>query len=93
MRGDDQQLQSGMFSYVALEERIPADHPRRGARKLVDTVLAGMTKEFDGLYSEVGRPSIALERRLRAVLRGCLQNNEIRISARVVFVTDHVRLE
>jgi len=55
MRGDDQQLQTGMFSYVALEERIPADHPLRGVRKLVDVVLAGMSKEFDGLYSEVGR--------------------------------------
>ncbi len=67
MRGDDQQLQTGMFSYVALEERIPADHPPRGVRKLVDTVLARMTNEFDGLYSEV-RPSIAPERLLRALL-------------------------
>src|SRR5580700_4511030 len=68
MRGDDQQLQTGMFSYVALEDRIPADHPRRGVRKLVDAVLAVMSKEFDGLYSEVGRPSIAPERLLRALL-------------------------
>ena len=68
MRGDDQHLQTGMFRYVALEERIPADHPLRGVRKLVDTVLARMTKDFDGLYSEVGRPSIAPERLLRALL-------------------------
>lgn len=68
MRGDDQQLQSGMFSYVRLEDRIPADHPLRGVRKLVDTVLAQMSKEFDGLYSQVGRPSIAPERLLRALL-------------------------
>src|SRR6516165_7170425 len=68
MRGDDQQLQTGMFSYVALEERIPADHPLRGVRKLVDMVLARMTKDFDGLYSEVGRASIAPERLLRALL-------------------------
>src|SRR6202522_3816021 len=68
MRGDDQQLQTGMFSYVSLEERIPSDHPLRGVRKLVDAVLAGMSKEFDGLYSEVGRPSIAPERLLRALL-------------------------
>ena len=68
MRGDDQQLQTGMFSYVALEDRIPADHPLRGVRKLVDAVLAGMSKDFDGLYSEVGRPSIAPERLLRALL-------------------------
>jgi hypothetical protein len=38
-----------MFSYVALEERIPTDHPLRGVRKLVDVVFAGMSKEFDGV--------------------------------------------
>jgi len=68
MRGDDQQLQTGMFSYVSLEDRIPADHPLRGVRKLVDAVLAEMSTDFDGLYSEVGRPSIAPERLLRALL-------------------------
>jgi len=68
MRGDDQQLQTGMFSYVALEDRIPADHPLRGVRKLVDKVLAEMSKDFGGLYSQVGRPSVAPERLLRALL-------------------------
>ena len=68
MRRDDQQLQTGMFSYVALEERIPADHPLRGVRRLVDAVLAEMSKDFDGVYSQVGRPSIAPERLLRALL-------------------------
>jgi len=68
MRGDDQQLQTGMFSYVTLEDRIPVDHPLRGVRKLVDAVLAGMSKDFDGLYSQMGRPSIAPERLLRALL-------------------------
>jgi len=68
MRGDDQQLQTGMFSYVALEDRIPADHPLRGVRRLVDAVLAEMSKDFDGVYSQVGRPSIAPERLLRALL-------------------------
>lgn len=53
---------------MSLEERIPADHPLREVRKLVDAVLAGMSKDFDGLYSEVGRPSIAPERLLRALL-------------------------
>lgn len=68
MRGDDQQLQMGMFSYVALEDRIPAGHALRGVRKLVDRVLAGMSKDFDGLYAKVGRPSIPPERLLRALL-------------------------
>jgi transposase len=68
MRGDDQQLQSGLFSYVALEDRIPTDHPLRGVRRLVDAVLTRMCKDFDGLYSKVGRPSIPPERLLRALL-------------------------
>ena len=68
MRGDDQQLESGMFSYVALEDRIPADHPLRGVRKLVDAVLAEMSNDFEGLYSKVGRPSIPPERLLRALM-------------------------
>lgn len=68
MRGNDEQLQSGMFSYVSLEERVPADHPLRGIRELVDEVLAKMSSEFDGLYAAVGRPSIPPERLLRALL-------------------------
>jgi len=55
MRGNDDQLQSGMFSYVSLEERIPAAHPLRGARKLADAVLTEMSKDFDGMYAKVGR--------------------------------------
>jgi transposase len=68
MRGNDDQLQPGMFSYVALEARVPAEHPLRAIRKLVDEVLAEMSGEFDGLYAAVGRPSIPPERLLRALL-------------------------
>ena len=68
MRGNDEQSQSGMFSYVPLEERIPADHPLRAVRKVVDAVLAQMTRDFDRLYAKNGRPSIAPERLLRALL-------------------------
>jgi transposase len=68
MRGNDDQFQPDMFSYVPLEERIPANHPLRSVRKLADTVLAEMSKEFDGLYAKVGRPSIPPERLFRALL-------------------------
>src|SRR6266700_4867569 len=68
MRGDDEQLQGGMFSYIALEERIPKKHPLRGMRELVDEVLKGLSMEFDRLYAKVGRPSIPPERLLRALL-------------------------
>jgi transposase len=67
MRGDDQQ-QSGMFSYVSLEERVPQDHPLRRIREMVDGILRAMVKEFDGLYAKTGRPSVPPERLLRAVL-------------------------
>lgn len=68
MRGDDGQLQSGMFSYIALEDRIPVGHPLRAIRKLVDVVLAEMSQEFDALYAKGGRRSIPPERLLRALL-------------------------
>lgn len=67
MRGDDKQ-QAAMFSYVTMEQRIPADHPMRRIRVLVDRALAKMDRVFDELYSETGRPSIAPERLLRAQL-------------------------
>src|ERR671912_660270 len=67
MRGDDRQPDA-MFSNVSTEQRVPADHPLRAIRALVDEVLRDMTREFDGLYARVGRPSIPPERLLRAQL-------------------------
>lgn len=57
-----------MFSYVTAEQRVPKDHPLRAIRALVDEILRAMSKEFDGLYATVGRPSIPPERLLRAQL-------------------------
>ena len=57
-----------MFSYVTMEQRIAPDHPIRRIRALTDRALGRMDAEFDGLYSEMGRPSIAPERLLRAQL-------------------------
>jgi transposase len=68
MRGNDNQLQPGMFSYVSLEERVPTEHPLRAIRELVDTVLAQMSPDFAGLYAAGGRPSIPPERLFRALL-------------------------
>jgi transposase len=67
MRGDDRGPET-MFSYVSAEQRVPADHPLRAIRALVDDVLRDMSREFDGLYATVGRPSIPPERLLRAQL-------------------------
>jgi transposase len=57
-----------MFSYVSLEQRVPQDHPLREVRKLTDDVLRSLSAEFDALYSDQGRPSIAPEYVLRALL-------------------------
>jgi len=67
MRGPDQK-QDAVFSYLSPEERVPADHPLRKIRTLVDDVLKDMSPQFGKLYSDVGRPSIAPERLLRALL-------------------------
>jgi transposase len=67
MRGDDRQPDA-MFSYVSAEQRVPQDHPLRAIRALVDEVLRDMSREFDRLYAQVGRPSIPPERLLRAQL-------------------------
>jgi transposase len=67
MRGDERD-QDGMFSYVSLEQRVPQDHPLRAVRKLTDSVLRTLSPEFDALYADSGRPSIAPEYILRALL-------------------------
>jgi transposase len=67
MRGEDAQ-QEAMFSYVSPEQRVPQDHPLRPIREMVDTVLREMSPRFARLYAKVGRPSIAPERLLRALL-------------------------
>ena len=66
MRGDDRQ-QGAMFSYLSPEQRVPADHPLRPIRQMVDEVLKGLSGRFDRMYAETGRPSIAPEKLLRAL--------------------------
>ena len=67
MRGEDQRA-DGLFSYVPLERRIPADHPLRAIRALTDEALSALSRDFDKLYSPDGRPSIPPERLLRSLL-------------------------
>ena len=58
MRGTD--VRSGsLFSYVDLEERIPARHPLRTIRQVVNDALVSLDAEFAALYADFGRPSIA----------------------------------
>jgi transposase len=67
MRGSDERNGS-LFSYVNLEERVPARHPLRTVLVIVNAALALLDAEFARLYAVDGRPSIAPERLLRAVL-------------------------
>jgi transposase len=67
MRGADEQ-QSQIFSYLSPEARVRKDHPLRAIRVMVDEVLARMSGSFDAMYADVGRPSIAPEKLLRAQL-------------------------
>lgn len=67
MRGDDQQ--SGMmFSYILPDQRVPANHPLRPIRAMVNEVLDELSPDFSRLYSRMGRPSIPPEQLLRALL-------------------------
>jgi transposase len=67
MRGQDTQ-QSSMFSYLSPEDRVPADHPLRPIRRMVDDALKALSSSFSRLYSAFGRPSIPPEKLLRALL-------------------------
>jgi transposase len=57
-----------MFSYISLEERVPALHPLRKLRAVVDALLATMNREFEAVYARRGRPSVPPEMLLKALL-------------------------
>ncbi len=67
MRGTDQRSEN-LFSYVDLEERIPAKHPLRLIREIVNDELHALDADFAAIYGHGGRSSIAPERLLRASL-------------------------
>ena len=67
MRGDED-AQAEVWSYIPVEQRVPADHPLRPMRTMVDAVLVELSSQLNQLYSRVGRPSIPPEHLLRALL-------------------------
>jgi Transposase domain (DUF772) len=60
--------QGGLFSYIAPEARVPANHPLRKIRELVRDVLGELTRSLGRLYASEGRPSIPPEQLLSALL-------------------------
>src|SRR5688500_12093988 len=67
MRGAESGQQV-LFSYVAMDARIPSDHPLRAMKALLEPVLAELAPRFAAMYAEGGRPSIPPEQLLRALL-------------------------
>ena len=67
MRGADQQT-AKLFSYLSPETLVPPDHPLRRIRLRVNAALERLSPAFAAIYAEAGRPSIAPERLLLALL-------------------------
>jgi transposase len=67
LRGSDERTGS-LFSYVDLEARVRKDHPLRPIRLIVNETLSTMERDFAALYAGIGRPSVAPEMLLRAML-------------------------
>jgi transposase len=60
--------QGGLFSYIAPDKRVPANHPLRKVRELVRDVLSDLNRSLGRLYASEGRPSIPPEQLLSALL-------------------------
>lgn len=67
MRGNEHR-QDLVFSYVSLAQWVPSDHPLQAIRGMVDQALGALSGHINGLYVSTGRPSIAPEKLLRALL-------------------------
>lgn len=67
MRGADQ-MQEALFTVSKLEDFVPADHPLRAIRLLVNQALGGLNGLFNEIYADSGRASIPPEKLLRAML-------------------------
>jgi transposase len=68
MRGENQSQQTELYSYIPIETRIPAKHPLRKIKGIIDSALEAMNKEIEALYSHTGRPSIPPEMILKSIV-------------------------
>lgn len=93
MRGTDEATGS-LFSYVDLEERIPAHHPHRKIRQVLNNAHAGLSADFDAVYVNFGLPLIARERLIRARLIQILFSirSERQLMEQVQYILDVRRL-
>lgn len=77
MRGSDG-MQKALFTVAKLDDSVPADHPLRAIRGLVNEALAGLNKLFNTIYADCGRASVAPEKLLRAMLASAASVNSLR---------------
>lgn len=70
MRGEHDEP-DGMWSYISAERRVPADHPLRPIRRMVDEILERLSPRLGQLYSRLGRPSIPPEHLLTCTGASC----------------------
>lgn len=68
MRGNNKSQQAELYSYIPIESRIPAKHPLRKIKEIIDSALEEMNKDIDALYSHTGRPSIPPEMILKSIV-------------------------
>lgn len=61
-------MQEALFTVAKLEDFVPADHPLRTIRTLVNEALAGLNSLFNEVYADSGRASVAPEKLLRSML-------------------------
>jgi len=61
-------MQEALFTVAKLEDFVPADHPLRAIRTLVNEALIRLNGLFNVIYADTGRASIAPEKLLRAML-------------------------
>jgi transposase len=67
MRGTPER-QLAILTTLSPEDLIPADHPIRRIRRVVDVVLGELDDEFDAMYASSGRPSVPPEQLLKATV-------------------------
>jgi transposase len=67
MKGTDRHQQK-VFSYISPESRVPKDHPLRPIKRMIQAAFDDLAAAFAKMYSSTGRPSIAPEKLLKALL-------------------------
>jgi transposase len=67
MRGDASK-QVPMYFVINVEAELPSSRPLRAIKRRADAILRAMNRNFEAACSKIGRPGIAPERLLKALL-------------------------